>query len=147
MPLPQLPYPVKLLEMPRDRELLPFDASSAPMRHPIPTLGYRFAVEGKVIVYCPDIGYCPEAVSLERGADLLLAECASRIGEDHPEWPHLNPEIAARIAQEAGSKQLALVHFDASRYADRESRIAAERLAQSLHPNTVAAFDGACLTF
>ena len=146
LPLEQLPYRVTVLELPRDRKRVPFDLATASLRHPVPTLGYRFEIDGKIVSYCPDTGYCPEAVGLARNADLLITECAYRIGEDQPDWPHLNPGTAARIARESGARKLVLVHFDASRYPSQESRYAAEHYAQQYHSDTIAAFDGTRVT-
>jgi ribonuclease BN (tRNA processing enzyme) len=118
-----------------------FHFGYAEMKHTALTLGYRLEIEGRVVTYCPDTGYCENAVTLAREADLLIAECAYRPGEANESWPHLNPESAARIARESGAKKLALVHFDASRYPDMESRQAAVVAAKKLFTNTVAAKD------
>jgi hypothetical protein len=99
-----LPYAVDVVELPAEQHRIPFSLESAPLLHADLTLGYRISIAGKVVAYCPD-----------RHADLLIAECAYRIGEIDPSWPHLNPEEAARIAREAGAEKLVLVHFDASR--------------------------------
>jgi L-ascorbate metabolism protein UlaG (beta-lactamase superfamily) len=87
-----------------------------PLLHADLTLGYRISIAGKVVAYCPATGYCDNVARMGRHADLLIAECAYRIGESGTSWPHLNPEGAARVAREAGAKNLVLVHFDASRY-------------------------------
>ncbi len=52
-------------------------------------------------------------MALSREADLVIAECAYQSGQGSDDWPHLNPETAARIAKEARAKRLAIVHFDA----------------------------------
>jgi len=145
-PLNTLPYPVTVLELPEETAALPFRVEALPLRHSGLTLGYRLEVEGKVIVYCPDTGYCENAVLLGRNADLLITECAYRIGEEHPDWPHLNPESAARIAREAGAKQLVLTHFDASRYMTLEDRKQAESGARTIFGPVIAATDALSLT-
>ncbi len=98
-------------------------------------------IDGKVVSYCPDTGYCENAVILSRGADLLIAECAYKTGQGSEEWPHLNPETAARIACEAKVKRLALVHFDARLYPTMEDRRESEAVARSIFPNAFAAYD------
>jgi ribonuclease BN (tRNA processing enzyme) len=143
MSFSSLPYPVEFRE--HDRMTIDFDGftvRSAPMRHSVPTIGFRFDIEGKTAAYCPDTYYCQSAVELARNVDLLIAECAFRSGEQSEHWPHLNPESAARLACDARVKRLVLVHFDAFRYPDRESRIAAGRAARTLFPETFPAFDG-----
>ena len=141
-PLAMLPYAVDVVELPEERHRIPFSLETAPLLHADLTLGYRISIAGKVVAYCPDTGYCDNAVRMARHADLLIAECAYRIGETDTSWPHLNPEGAARIAREAGAKSLVLVHFDASRYKTLDDRKKAEKHARTIFPNTVSAVDG-----
>jgi len=142
IPFADLPYDVKVIEAGDGLADLPFGATILPLRHSVPTVGIRMDILGRVIAYCPDTGYCANAVELARGSDLLIAECSYRPGETHPEWPHLNPGDAARIASEAGAKSLALTHFDASRYGTRKDRIDARSSAKKTFRNTTACFDG-----
>ncbi len=141
-PIESLPYTVDIIELPEELDRIPFPLVSAPLLHADLTLGYRISIEGKVIAYCPDTGFCENAVHVARNADLLIAECAHRIGETNPSWPHLNPEDAAKIARDAGAKKLALVHFDASRYKTLDDRKSAESHARKTFANTTAATDG-----
>jgi ribonuclease BN (tRNA processing enzyme) len=104
-------------------------------------MGYRFLLEGKKIAYCPDTGYCENAVTLAKDADILISECSFLPGEHSAGWPHLNPQFAARIAVEAGAGRLALVHFDAAKYTSMELRKKAEKEAQKIFPNTFASED------
>jgi ribonuclease BN (tRNA processing enzyme) len=120
---------------------LPFTISALPLIHSGPCLGYRLEIGGGVLTYCTDTGYCQNAVTLSRGADLLIAEAALPPGsETNPQWPHLTPALSARIAHEAGAQQLVLVHFDAS--APLEMRLEAEREARLTFPHTTAGIDG-----
>ncbi len=141
-PLAMLPYAVDVVELPKELHRIPFSLETLPLLHADLTLGYRISIAGKVLVYCPDTGYCDNAVRIARHADLLITECAYRIGETETSWPHLNPEGAARIAREAGAKNLVLVHFDASRYKTLDDRKHAEKHARTIFPNTVSAVDG-----
>ena len=141
-PLATLPYAVEIVELPDEQHRFPFSLESAPLLHADLTLGYRISVGGKIVAYCPDTGYCENAVRLGQQADLLIAECAYRIGETNSSWPHLNPGEAARIAREAGAKKLILVHFDASRYRTLGDRKDAETHARTIFPNTISAVDG-----
>ncbi len=147
MPMDKLPYRTDVLEVPGETTALPFYSEVLPMEHTSPTLGLRIIVDDKIITYCPDTGLCSNALSLARNADILIAECAYRPGEIHNSWPHLNPESAASIAKESGAKNLFLVHFDASRYKDRESRVDAEKAAQKIFPAAIACFDGLTIGF
>ncbi|TCD47962.1 ribonuclease Z [Chlorobium sp. N1] len=142
MPFSALSYPVDFIE--HDGATLDtdgFTVRSAPMRHSVPTIGFRIETEGKTLAYCPDTGYCDSAVELSKDADLLIAECAFRPGEEDERWPHLNPESAARLAHDAGAKKLVLVHFDAYRYPDLEMRRRAESASKRVFTETSIAID------
>ncbi len=142
VPLKSLPYPVKVLELPSEIKKLPFKLTALPLVHADPVLGYRLELGGKVLTYCTDTGYCPNALELARGADLLITECAHLPGEHNPLWPHFNPETAAKLAVESGAKRLAMTHFSAERYHKPALRAKALRLARRTFPKAIAAKDG-----
>lgn len=141
MPLNRLGYKIEIYDLPEERHKIPFQVEFLPLLHSSLTLGYRFELENKVIAYCPDTGYCENAVRLAKGADLLITECAYKPGQSSEGWPHLNPETAAQIAQEADAKKLALVHFDASFYQSLEERKQAEEAAKKIFGDTFSAID------
>lgn len=141
MPLNRLRYSTEIHELPEDAGRIPFKVEFLPMLHSSPTLGYRFELEEKVIAYCPDTGYCENAVKLARNADLVITECAFKSGQYSEDWPHLNPESAAQIALDSEAKRLALVHFDASIYKTIEDRKTAESAARKIFPNTFCSVD------
>jgi ribonuclease BN (tRNA processing enzyme) len=140
-PFAELPYRTTLYELPEEANKLAVTVEAKPLLHADLTIGYRIEIDGKVVCYCPDTGYCENAVTLARGADLLIAECAYRTGQASEAWPHLNPETAARIATEAQVRRLALVHFDAKLYLTLEDRKESEAVARSIFKNTFAALD------
>jgi ribonuclease BN (tRNA processing enzyme) len=142
IPLAFLSYPSHILEMPEEAASLPFSVEALPLRHASLTLGYRIAVDNRIVSYCPDTGYCENAVTLARSTDLLITECAYKQGQSCEEWPHLNPETAARIAREAGAKRLALTHFDASVYRSLPERNESEAVAAAIFAATTAGTDG-----
>lgn len=139
--LSALPFSVDILELPASLPKLPFPVKTLPLNHPVPTLGYRISLDDRTISYCSDTGYCENAVTLSRSADLLIAECAYRAGHSSDAWPHLNPEGAARLAVEAEAKRLALTHFDARQYTTRADRDESEAIARKIFPPTFAARD------
>ncbi|MEW6663608.1 MAG: ribonuclease Z [Thermodesulfobacteriota bacterium] len=145
MPLKDLPYPVRILEFPRELGRLPVRVECLELLHSSLTLGYRIVLEDKVIAYCPDTGYCENALRLADRADLVIAECSFRTGVYYPEWPHLNPELSSRIARRAHAKRLVLTHFDPTQYKTRASREQAETEAKRTFARTVAARDGLVL--
>jgi ribonuclease BN (tRNA processing enzyme) len=128
--------------MPEETASLSFSVKVLPLRHASLTLGYRFAIDGLIIGYCPDTGYCENTVKLARSADLLITECAYKEGQSCEAWHHLNPETAARIAVNAGAKRLALTHFDAGVYQSLPERKGSEAVASGIFPATTAALDG-----
>jgi ribonuclease BN (tRNA processing enzyme) len=142
MPLKDLPYPVRILEFPEESARLPFRVECLELLHSTLTLGCRIHLEKKVIAYCPDTGYCENALTLADRADLLIAECSFRTGVYYPEWPHLNPELSSRIAKEGRAKRLVLTHFDPSQYKTMASRKKAETEAKRTFRHSVAARDG-----
>ncbi len=137
----QLPFSVTTYELPEEHARLPFRVEARELLHPTLTLGYRIELEGKALSYCPDTGYCENAVRLARSADLLIAECAYKAGQFSDTWPHLNPETAAKIACEAGAKRLALVHFDAEMYKTMADRQEAEGVARKIFKNSFITTD------
>lgn len=139
--LERLPFATTVYELPAELGRLPFPLEVEPLLHSGITLGYRIRIDGKIIAYCPDTGYCKNAVTLGRDADLLITECAYKSGEADDSWPHLNPETAARIAVEAGAKKLVLTHFAAGTYLTLAERKVSEGVAQTIFPNTLAAMD------
>lgn len=142
VPLADLPYPIRIMEMPESAASLPFPVEARPLRHSSLTLGYRITIDGRIITYCPDTGYCENAVILARDADLLITECAYKSDQFFEGWPHLNPETAARIARESGAKRLVLTHFDAAVYQSLPERKEAEAVAAGIFPATAAGTDG-----
>jgi ribonuclease BN (tRNA processing enzyme)/uncharacterized surface protein with fasciclin (FAS1) repeats len=144
--LHDLPYPVHVTELDEGEYTEPFKVCCRYLRHSVPCMGYRFTFGKKTIAYCPDTGYCENAVALAADADLLIAECALRPGEESPGWPHLNPETAIRIAREAGSKRLALVHFDARSYPTAGDRDLIGYLYAREFPSLIISHDDLTLT-
>jgi len=141
IPVKDLPFDTQFVELPSQKDQLPFSVVSLPLLHASLTMGYRFEVDDKIITFCGDTGYCDNTVKLAEGADLLITECAFQPGQENINWPHLNPETAARIAKESMAKRLALVHFDAEMYKTIEERKNAQDVAQKIFPDTVATVD------
>jgi ribonuclease BN (tRNA processing enzyme) len=140
-PLDQLPFKIKILELPKQQKSLPFTAKVMDLLHVDPTIGIRLTLDDKTVTFCPDTGYCPNSVELGKDADLLIAECAFRPGETSKVWPHLNPETAAKIAKESKAKKLILTHFDALRYLTMKDRKDARSAARIIFPATQISTD------
>ena len=92
-------------------EIGPLTMTTARMRHPIETFGFRIEHAGQVVVYSADTGPCDELVALARDADLLLAEASYVDGPDLPPDLHLTARQAAEHAARAGADELVLTHL------------------------------------
>ena len=122
---------------------LPFGITTLPIQHPVPTHGYRLVIEGKTVTYLSDTGYCENAVTLAGGADLVIAECGALPGtvKGKENAPHMEPEICAQLAVEAGAGQMVLTHFGAGAYTTMESRMKAASAARTIFPNLITGVD------
>jgi len=137
----KLPFEVILHELPDEMNLIPYAAQVYQLQHSVLTIGIRLIFDNLKVAYCPDTGFCQNAIETAKNANILIAECAYRPGEHHPSWPHLNPETAAQLALEAGVRKLYLTHFDAYRYKTLKDREEALIAAQRIFPHTTMASD------
>jgi ribonuclease BN (tRNA processing enzyme) len=142
VPLDKLPYKSEVIDAGEGWHDNPFKFRCLKLKHVSPCFGYRLEIENKIISYCTDTGPCKEAIELSKDADLLISECAFKSGHENPGWPHMNPELAGKLAIESGAKKLVLTHFDADEYQTLKERKQAETNARKVFKNTVAAVDG-----
>jgi ribonuclease BN (tRNA processing enzyme) len=73
------------------------------------SLGYRVRGHARTVAYSGDTGLGDAPVELGRGSDVFVLEAALPEGSDTTR--HLTPSHAARIATQAGCKELVLTHF------------------------------------
>jgi ribonuclease BN (tRNA processing enzyme) len=93
-----------------EMELADYKLIAQPMKHMIPCTGYRIEdAKGSSAVYTGDTGYCEGVLKLAKGADILITESA--LPPDHDLEGHLQPEVAGRIASEAGVDTLVIAHL------------------------------------
>ena len=141
IPLDKLGFRVTFEEIDHPLAPIPFQITALPLIHSGPCQGFRLEIEDRVVTYCTDTGYCQNAITLARSADLFMAECTLSPGsEANPHWPHLNPSQAADIARQAEARKLVLIHFDSSN--GPQMRQQAEFEAQLIFPDTQAGQDG-----
>ncbi|RLG18828.1 ribonuclease Z [Nanoarchaeota archaeon] len=98
-----------------------------------------YIVAGKKIVYISDTKFFEGLIEICKDADLIISEscyCESE-GVLAEEYYHLTASQIARVAKEAGAKQLILFHFS-QRYKDISKLI---KEAVEIFPNTKAAYD------
>jgi ribonuclease BN (tRNA processing enzyme) len=104
-------YQLSICEVEADRlDFGGFSLITRPMKHTESSVGYRLETgAGRSITISGDTDYCRDIVELARGTDLLVLECSSP--NRHKLEGHLTPEVAGRIATEAGCRRLLLTHF------------------------------------
>lgn len=142
IPVHKLPFFCKVTDIKEGCHRNPFKFNALPLTHSSTCFGYRLEIDGKIISYCTDTGYCKNSVELSRDADLLISECALLGGQTSNAWPHMNPQLAAKLAVESKAKKLALTHFDASLYTTMAKREKAQAQARRIFPETFSAYDG-----
>ena len=138
----EVPSKIDINELKEGRYSEPFPFTCKLLFHADQCLGYRLELDDKVIAYCTDTGMSENIFALSKNADLLIAECSLKPGQNESGWPHIRPEDAASIAREANVGRLVLTHFDASIYKSMEDRKCAETTARKVFRETVAAVDG-----
>ncbi|WP_219414128.1 MBL fold metallo-hydrolase [Pseudonocardia nigra] len=105
------------------------EVSAVLVEHPpvAPAFGFRFETAGGSVTFSGDTTYTPNMITLAEGTDLLLHEAidfdwvesvyrgrrdeGSRAARDHHHKSHTSVRDAAKVATEAGAKQLALHHL------------------------------------
>lgn len=88
----------------------PLRATTARMRHQVPTMGMRFEVAGRSLAYSGDTGPTDELVALARGADLLIAEATWISRAEGWDFIHMTAEEAGDTGRRAGVERLVLTH-------------------------------------
>lgn len=121
------PMPLELVPIPQEEGFLlvendEYAIHTTPVRHLVPTNAVRVTpkIGRRVVTYSSDTRPCEELVALAKDSSLLFLECTA----EEPHRAHLTPEQAGQIAQEAGAKELVLVHYLESMAQDPEGTIA-----------------------
>jgi ribonuclease BN (tRNA processing enzyme) len=96
---------------PGTAQIGPLTVTTARMRHPVETFGFRIEHGGRALAYSADTAPCDELVSLARGADVLLAEASFTDAPDLPPDLHLTAREAGEHAAAAGAGELVLTHL------------------------------------
>lgn len=142
LPIDRLPYSCQVTDIAEGWHDHPFKFQALPLVHASRCFGYRLEIDGSVVSYCTDTGYCRNAEILSANANLLISECAFLSGQQSDSWPHMNPQLAAKLAVQSKAKRLALTHFDAALYTTTTKRKKAQDHAQKIFPDTFSAYDG-----
>lgn len=143
MALEDVPYGVKVSEVPEGTHESPIKFKCKIFPHADPSMAYRFTIEGKDVCYCTDLGASEKLTEFVRDSDIMIAECSFKPNEPIDKgWPHMNPEIVSNTAKDGNVKKLLLMHFGAERYPTIKERKEAEIIAKSIFENTTATEDG-----
>lgn len=96
--------------------------------------------KGQIVAFVMDTRFCPAAIELARGADMLICESTYLNSEarEARENGHMTASQAATIAKEAGVRQLVLTHFS-QRYTSTQPFVDE---ARAIFPESLAAKDG-----
>ncbi|MGN0746117.1 MAG: MBL fold metallo-hydrolase [Aristaeellaceae bacterium] len=81
-------------------------------RHPVPAVMLRLTRDGSTLCYTGDTNTVPELNDFAREADLLLADGLFPAAMWAEGKPHLSAEHVARLAVEAGAKQVVITHLN-----------------------------------
>nr|HID60189.1 MBL fold metallo-hydrolase [Desulfobacterales bacterium] len=87
-----------------------FDVDTLPVEHIDSSIAYRItSPDGASIVYSGDTDFCPNLITISKGVDVLVCECA--LPDSSKVSGHLTPSLVGKIASEAGVKKLVMTHF------------------------------------
>lgn len=139
--LEKLKTKTTMMELSEGKHTIPCLVTCIPLFHSPQNFGYRFTIEGKIIAYSGDTGICDNSMKFAKNADLLIHECSFEPGYPKSAWGHSTPEEAAQLAHDVQVKQLVLTHFDPQFYPTIEKRKEAQKVAQSIFPESHAVVD------
>ncbi len=143
---PKPPVEIRVKELSDGKYQIPFPTEVIEQFHAYRDHGYRVTLENKTIAYSGDCGISDGSLILAKNADLLIHECSWKADHAPSTWGHVGPIEAANLAKQAGAGKLILNHFDASQYTTMDERKKAEKQAQAIFPNTIAATDDLVVT-
>jgi ribonuclease BN (tRNA processing enzyme) len=89
----------------------PFAVATAPMRHPVPTLGMRIQAEGRVLAYSADTGPTDHLVALAKQGEALLAEATWLDRPEGQDSIHLTAAEAGEQAARSDVGRLIITHI------------------------------------
>lgn len=92
-------------------ELGPFRIDFLKTQHPVPCFAMRITAGGVSVVYSADTSYFKGLADFATDADLCMLECTLYPGYDGSTMGHMNSTDAAKLAREAGAKELLLTHL------------------------------------
>ncbi len=77
-----------------------------------PSMCFRLETPDGIIVYTGDTGVCEALTRSAKDADLLIADCNTRIGQEYTEgYGHMGPRQCGDLALKSHVKELWLTHY------------------------------------
>jgi len=77
-----------------------------------PAMGFRLETPYGVVAYTGDAGVCEGVRVLAQSADLLIADCQVRVGQEYTGgYGHMGPRQCGDVALKTGIKRLWLTHY------------------------------------
>jgi phosphoribosyl 1,2-cyclic phosphodiesterase len=123
---------------------------TAMLNHPGGAVGYRLDYAGKSVAYITDTEHRPgeldkSVLALVQNADLMIYDCTYTDEEfpEHVGWGHSTWQQAARLANAAQVKKLAVFHHDPDHDDAFMRKVEAE--AAKVHPGAFVAREGLVL--
>ena len=132
---------IRLHELEEGDSNIGFPVRIKKLYHAFEDHGFRIILDGKSIAYSGDTKIVSNGLLIAKDADLLIHECSNIVSPEQDIWGHTDPVQTAQFALEAGVKKLVLTHFGAHFYDTLEKRKEAEKKAQKIFLNTIAATD------
>jgi ribonuclease BN (tRNA processing enzyme) len=103
-------------------------------------MGFRLETPQGVVAYTGDSGVCEGTRVLAQSADLLIADCSTRVGQEYTGgYGHMGPRQCGDLALKAGVKKVWLTHYYDI---DSPDVILAEVRAAGYFGDVVLAHDG-----
>jgi ribonuclease BN (tRNA processing enzyme) len=94
--------------------------------------------ENRALVYSSDTAWTERVLKLMRGASLAIVEASVPVyHSDNERLGHLTPELAGRMAREAGVERLVVTHC-----ADRNAEITLQRASEAFGKRVALAREG-----
>jgi len=126
---------------------LPLKFRALQLVHASKCFGYRFEIDGKIISYCTDTGYCKNSAELSWMPIFLSLMRPAQRNKHNDFWPHWIPTLAAKTCDRIKAKKTCSYSFWCALYTTPTKRDKAQAHARRIFPETISAYDGLRIKF
>lgn len=134
---------IDILEYKLEKQQLPIKVDVKKLVHSVPSFGFRFIIDNKIICYCGDTEVCNNTKILAYQSDIFIHE--STLFKPDTKFSkltgHCNWQEVTKLAKSVKVKKLYLTHFSPDRYPTIRYRQEVQKHAQKIFPNTFTAYD------